>query len=260
MNRISVQPAVPVPDPDDPRTPLMRRVREALLALPGYFNSSTSIEGIDANDLFALNTMLGTTIEVQVVNTLNRIRDVWDPNEEWPLYRFDRQAQTFPDVLLRRQLDSEDFDVALGVELKGWYVLAKEAEPSFRYTVAAAACTPWDLLAVVPWHLSNVLSGVPRVDTPGLWSARHAAEIRNHWWRHLRKSKADRSITSPMIEAPYRQRSNISDKPAYDGGGNFGRIARIGIMNDWTTDTLNRPLAGIPTRAWIDFLKKNSTS
>jgi len=47
----------------------MGRVKEALMALPGYFNSTTNIEGIDASDLFALNTMLGTTIEVQVVNT-----------------------------------------------------------------------------------------------------------------------------------------------------------------------------------------------
>ena len=66
-----------------------------------------------------MNTLLATTTEVQVVETLNRIRDVWDPKNKWPLYRFDRQAQTFPDVLLRKQLDSGDFDVALGIELKG---------------------------------------------------------------------------------------------------------------------------------------------
>ena len=236
----------------------MQRVKEALLALPGYFNSSTNIEGINATDLFALNTMLGATIEVQVVHTLNRIRDVWDPDDDWPLHRFERQAQTFPDVLLRRQLDSGDFDVALGIELKGWYVLAKEAEPSFRYTVTPAACTQWDLLAVVPWHLSNVVSGIPRVDTPGLWSARHAAEHRNHWWKHIRGTQADRTITSPEVAAPYRQRKNTSDKPVYDGGSNFGRIARVGIMNDWIADILSRPLAGIPTRSWIEFLKQHA--
>ena len=252
-------PTAPAPDPEDPLTLLMSRVKEALMALPGYFNSTTNIEGIDASDLFALNTMLGTTIEVQVVNTLNRIRDVWDPDDQWPLHRFDRQAQTFPDVLLRRQLDSGDFDVALGIELKGWYVLSKEAEPSFRYTVTPAACTDWDLLAVVPWHLSNVMSSVPRVDSPGLWSARHAAEYRNYWWQHVRDTKADRSIISPEVEAPYRQRSNTSDKPAYDGGGNFGRIARVGIMNDWTRDILSRPLAGIPARHWIEFLRNQAT-
>lgn len=250
-----LEPTPPVPDPEDARTLLMGRVREALMALPGYFNSTTNIEGIDAADLFALNTMLGTTIEVQVVNTLNRIRDVWDPDDEWPLYRFERQAQTFPDVLLRRQLDSGDFDVALGIELKGWYVLSKEAVPSFRYTVTPAACTEWDLLTVVPWHLSNVLSGVPRVDSPGLWSARYAAQYRNYWWQHGRDTTRNPTIESPTVDAPYRQRSNTSDRPAYDGGGNFGRIARIGIMSDWIKDTLSRPLAGIPARDWIEFLR-----
>ncbi|MDE0120112.1 MAG: hypothetical protein OXS33_00065 [bacterium] len=233
----------------------MHRVREALLALPGYFNSTTNIEGIDVSDLFALNTMLGTTIEVQVVRTLNRIRDVWDPNDEWPLYRFDRQTQTFPDVLLRKQQDFGEYHVALGIELKGWYVLAKEAEPSFRYTVTPAACTEWDMLAVVPWHLSNVLSGVPTVDSPGLWPARYVAQYRNHWWQHIRRTEKSRAIASPEVDRPYRQRGHTSDKPQYDGGGNFGRIARVGVMDDWTQEMLDRPLAGIPTRQWIAFLK-----
>lgn len=252
------EPKLPNLDAENPRTPLVRRVKEALTALPGYFTSTTNIEGIEANDLFALNSMLGTTIEVQVVQTLNRIRDVWDPDDSWPLYRFERQAQTFPDVLLRRQLDSGDFEVALGIELKGWYVLSKEAEPSFRYTATPDACTDWDLLVVVPWHLSNVLSGVPRVDSPGLWPARYAAEYRNHWWQHIRQTTQSRDIHSPHVPVPYKQRMNTADRPERDGGGNFGRIARIGIMNDWTEDVLRRPLAGIPTQKWIGFLGDSS--
>ena len=39
----------------------------------------------------------------------------------------------------------------MGIELKGWYVLAKEKEPSFRYKVTPAVCAPADLLVVVPW-------------------------------------------------------------------------------------------------------------
>ena len=61
------------------------------------------------------------------------------------------------------------------------------------------------------------------------------------------------------MHAPYRQRSNTSDTPAYDRGGNFGRIARIGMMNDWTQDVLLEPLAGIPTRDWIDFLRSQAS-
>lgn len=249
-------PEPPSLDPDDRRTKLHERVRDALLALPGYFNSTTNIEGLAAADLFSLNTVLGATIEVQVIQTLNRARDVWDPDDEWPLYRFDRQAQTFPDVLLRRRNQDGGYDTALGVELKGWYILAKEGEPSFRYQVTPRACSEWDMLVVVPWHLSNVLSGVPRITTPACWSAKHIAEYRNYWWEYVRQSKKDKSIESPSRVEPYMGRDNTTDKPRYDGGNNFGRIARTGIMASWVTEILDEPLAGIPAGDWIDFLKK----
>lgn len=119
MNNQSMQqgevpaPEPPLLDPDDPRTKLCDRVQDALLALPGYFDSTTNIEGLAATDLFSLNTVLGATIEVQVVQTLNRMRDVWDPNDEWALYRFDRQAQTFPDVLFRSRNGSGGYETAL---------------------------------------------------------------------------------------------------------------------------------------------------
>jgi len=242
----------------------MNRVREALRALPGYFSSATNIEGLAATDLFAVNTVLGATIEVQVVETLNRIRDVWDPDDEWPLYSFERQAQNFPDVLLKRQPKreggaSEATDVALGIELKGWYILSKEGEPSFRYKVTPDACADWDILAVVPWHLANVLSGKPCVLSPGLWSAKHAAELRNHHWQHRRKTSLDTTIVSPSVEHGYQQRNNTQDRPKADGGGNFGRIARIALMDDWVAEILNRPLAGIPVQDWIKFLKEHKT-
>ena len=108
--------APPAPDassgaPDAPeRTPiagtdaalekLVENVRDALLALPIYFQTSTSIEGLEAGDLFSLNSVLGGTIEVQTVATLNKIRDVWDPDDEWPEYSFERSSQSFPDVRL----------------------------------------------------------------------------------------------------------------------------------------------------------------
>ena len=248
-------PLQPAPDPGNPRSKLMRRVENALRALPAYFTSTTNIEGLAATDLFALNTLLGTTIEVEVVKTLNRIRHVWDPEDEWSLYGFDRQAQTFPDVILRRHTGSQR-DIALGVELKGWYILAKEGVPSFRYRVTPHACTDWDLLAVVPWHLSNVLSGTPRVLTPGCWSAKYAAEYRNYWWQHIRQTETNRSIMSPRSATPYMGRDNTSDKPMADSGGNFGRIARIGILDEWITEVSNEQLAGIPAGDWIRFLKQ----
>lgn len=97
------------------------RVREALFALPTYFRSDTSIEGILATDIFTLNAAFGATIEDQVVSTLNRMREVWDPDEKFMYHRFVRQPQTFPDVLLKRDPSgtgkSED-EILMGIELK----------------------------------------------------------------------------------------------------------------------------------------------
>ena len=70
------------------------------MAVPGYFRTTTSITGLDAKDLFALNTMLGATIEQQLVETLNSMREVWDPGTTFGDYRFERYSQTFPDVRL----------------------------------------------------------------------------------------------------------------------------------------------------------------
>ena len=88
-----------------PRSRLVENVREAIRALPFYFESKTIIEGLDAGDLFSLNSVLGGTIEVQAVSTLNRIRNVWDPDDKWTDYGFERFSQTFPDVRLVNRRD-----------------------------------------------------------------------------------------------------------------------------------------------------------
>ena len=242
---------------------LVRNVRKALSALPAYFRTSTRIEGLDAGDLFNLNSVLGATIEVQVVDSLNRIRQVWDPDGRWPRHHFVRSAQTFPDVRLAAHAGDEDRnpDVALGIELKGWYLLSKEKEPSFRYRVTPRACAPQDLLVVVPWHLKNVLSGEPVVHEPYIEQARYAAEFRNWWWtneRQTRDSPPQRQIVPPEGEVGHypAPKARIDDQPAKDGGGNFGRIARIPpLMDDYTSSLRAQPIAGIPAEHWISFFK-----
>jgi hypothetical protein len=76
-----------------------------------------------ASDIFTLNSALGATIEEQVVASLNTLRPVWDPDRQYQTYGFVRQPQTFPDVLLRRKTDGQD--ILMGIELKGWYILAR---------------------------------------------------------------------------------------------------------------------------------------
>jgi hypothetical protein len=212
--------------------------------------------------VFTLSGTLGATIEVQVVQTLNEVRKVWDPNGQFAQYKFERQPQTFPDVrLVGRPEDKEE--VLFGIELKGWYLLSKEGEPSYRYQVTPAACTEWDLLVVVPWYLSNVLSGRPEVLPPAIESARYAAEMRNYWWRHIRESDLDRGIDSPSVVTPPPYpagRVKVADKPKADKGGNFGRVSRIGDLDEYRTRLLDYDLGGIRARHWIEFFKLYSQS
>ncbi|HWG72786.1 MAG TPA: hypothetical protein VG184_01895 [Acidimicrobiales bacterium] len=231
-------------------------MKDALRALPAYFGSGTHIEGLEAGDLFNLNSVLGSSIEVQVVDTLNRIRKVWDPDDEWPEYRFERSSQTFPDVRLVAR-PGGGVSVVLGIELKGWYLLAKESEPSFRYKVAPSACSEFDVMAVVPWHLKNVLSGVPVVYEPYIEQARFVADYRNFWWQHLRESRADRTIRpAPQAAGPYPPpKSKVNDEAVSDSGRNFGRVARIGVMDGYVDAMLAKRVSGVEARHWVLFFK-----
>lgn len=232
---------------------LHRDVREAIACLPLYFRTETHISGIMATDLHTLNTVLGATIEEQVVRTLNLIRNTWDPDEKYSHYHFVRQAQTFPDVLLRKASTGE---VLLGVELKGWYLLAKEAEPSLRFQTTMDACAEQDLIAVVPWVLGNVISGSPVLFEPFVESARYAAAYRNYHWQHVRRTKQPTGIEAPRGVTPYPAKSDqILDKPLADGGGNFGRLARTGMMDAYMKKLNDLQLCGINTVYWRDFLK-----
>ncbi len=243
------------PDAAWPHFQVYRRVIEAIYAIPAHFNSRTVIEGIPATDLQTLNTVLGAAIEEQVVATLNRMRSVWDPAEEYQTYFFQRQAQVFPDVLLKSDRNGQD--IVLGIELKGWYLLSKERVPNFRFTTTLNACADADLIVVVPWALSNVLSGSPVAYRPFVTPAKYAAAYRNYWWTEIRSSRSDKGIVVPPSVSPYPSKSDqVADRPNSDGGGNFGRLARTGMMDEYIEQTLDLPLSGIPTRDWIDFLRR----
>lgn len=161
-----------------------------------------------------------------MVKTLNDLRSVWDPTDQYQTHAFVRQPQTFPDVVLR-EIDNGE-EVLLGIELKGRHLLAKEDVPTYRFTVTEAACNPQDLLAVVPWVLSNILAGSPVLFRPFVESALYCAQKRNHHWLHERQVRGDPGVVeSPAGVAPYpTSKTNISDQPTKDGGNNFGRLAR----------------------------------
>lgn len=233
-------------------------VRDALTALPAFFRTETMIAGITATDLHTLNTVLGATIEEQVIRVLNSMRNVWDPEERYLRYHFVRQAQTHPDVLLREIGAAGSEGVLLGIELKGWYLLSKEGEPSLRFTATRYASTPQDLVAVVPWALSNVISGTPIAYQPWIESARYCAAMRSFYWQVRRSPtrEIERAIHLPENVTPYPAKTDrISDVPVSDEGGNFGRLARTGIMDDYIGSMRETPLCGIPVCYWLDFFR-----
>lgn len=226
--------------------------------MPFHFESDTEIEGISATDIFTLNTALGATIEEQVVAALNKQRKQWDPDGQYSQYGFVRQTQCFPDVLLRkRTLGCNDDLPLMGIELKGWYLLSKEGEPSSRFRVTPSACAPADLLVVIPWVLKNVLSGRPKVFTPFVTQAAHAAQMRNYYWAHARATEDSRDVVPPAGAVnPYpRKRDKIADRALSDAGGNFGRFSRAGIMDDYLAAMLQERVCGIPAKAWLEYFK-----
>lgn len=236
---------------DDPHTQLREGVVRALKAVPMHFKSSINIEGLSAIDLFAMNTLLGGAIEEQTVATLNATRAIWDADGKWADYEFRRYAESFPDVRLESESSNEPL---IGIELKGWYLLAKEEEPSFRFRASANAMTVWDLIAVFPWSLSNVISGTPILTAPFIEQAKYAADKRTYYWEH-RSTKA-KSVEHPDTHPYPEPGSAYSDIVTDDKGGNFGRIARItGLMDDWVEDTMKTKLSGIEARWWVRFLK-----
>lgn len=238
--------------PKDNECSLLREgVLRALRAVPLHFNSSINIEGLSATELFALNTLLGGAIEQQTVATLNAARSIWDPEGRWVDYEFRRYPESFPDV----RLENDDCNTPLiGIELKGWYLLAKEEEPSFRFRASADAMTVWDLLVVYPWSLSNVLSGKPILHSPFIEQAKYVADLRTRYWET--RSKNAKPVIHPKTHPYPEPGSSYSDTVSDDSGGNFGRIARIkGLMDEWNCEAMKTPLAGIEAEWWVKFLK-----
>jgi len=258
--------AIPPPERKPPDSAwehysLWEKLQEALHELPSRFESEIRISGINAVEIFMLGQVLSSAIEKSVIHTLNTMRDFWDPTGKYEAYEFIRQSEAFPDVLLKYRFGSIDSKprfgpIIIGIELKSWYLLAKEGEPSFRFTITPEACANQDLLFIVPWVLSDVGAGTPRVFQPYIELARYVAEYRNYWWQHLRRAKKDTTIIFPSGAHPYPpSREEIVDRPVANGGRNFGRIARTELIDDYVRAFDDMILQGRQLRSWREFFK-----
>ena len=192
-----------------------------------------------------------------MVVALNKLRDLWDPHGNYGVYRFERQSQAFPDV--RLVTDALGYESPLmGIELKGWYVIAKEAKPTFRYNINADACAPQDLLVVFPWVLSDVIAGSPKLLKPFIGEARHAAYYRNYYWTKMRTAEGgNANIIEAQHVSPYpaSKVDKCSDQAQDDSGDNFGRIARSGLLDAFVAQAGREIVSGIPVKAWVRFFR-----
>ena len=203
-------------------------------------------------------------IESRVVAFLNSHRHLWDDGV-WKEYHFIRSNESFPDVRLVKVTDTKN--VVLGIELKSWFILSKEGEPSFRYRTAAEACDDGDLLCIIPWYLSDAVCGNPVLSSPWIYSAKAASEATKRHWVYLRQTDtpcdlSQRGLDVPKGIKPYMEnaRDKTNYKPYVDGGNNFGRLARTGIMDDFVRETLLTDILGIPANNWRLFLKAHTDS
>jgi hypothetical protein len=217
---------------------------------------------IPASDLHAANTLLGAAIEDHIPIALNQMRTIWDPTSEYADCLFKRQPQTFPDVPFRKET-GQGVNTLFGIEIKSWYVLAKEQEPSFRFYVNCEFCHPADLCVVYPWALSSGVSGTPRLFRPLVVSAKKAARLREEYWIAKATTNDWKEIIKP--KGPYTnhptREDRINDSAPRDSGNNMGRIARSGLW-DIEIDRLMREerISGIPLAAWQAFLSSFSES
>jgi hypothetical protein len=234
---------------------IWERVNDLTYSLPNYFKTDLNIKGVNITDIFSIGSIFANVIELEVVEILNKLRNIWDPENEYSNYAFIRQSQTFPDVLLKN-MGSED-DVIFGIELKSWYVLSKEGEPSFRYKIDPNACAEADLLIIIPWLLSEAISGTPKLLKPYKELARYAAEYRNYYWMNSRRDTTRRNVIArpPGVEPYPRSKEEASDKAEDDGGNNFGRIARSGIFDNYINGIKSSQYLGVKIDHWIGFLK-----
>ena len=253
-------PSIPIriePDRKWAHYRVWERVIAAFYSLPNYFETELVIKGINVTEIFSVGSAFSSVVETQVVTVLNSLRNLWDPDNEYSRYAFIRQSQTFPDVLLRSLQD--EAEILFGIELKSWYALSKEGEPSFRYQVTPEACADADLIVIIPWILSDIISGTPKLLRSYTESARYAAEYRNYYWQKSRIEQGKNfNIRKPPEpnRRPYpTSKQEASDEAADDKGGNFGRIARAGILDEYIASLKEQDYLGIKILHWIAFFK-----
>lgn len=248
---------------------LYDEIPELLNRVPSDFSSEVHMEGLDATDIFGLNEILASSVENQVVESLNNLKPDMDVGDRYQDYEFVRQSQTFPDILFQDSTHQGE-NPLMGIELKCWYLLAKEGDPSFRFKTTPAACAPQDLLVIYPWVLDNIVTGSPEIFQPFIMPADFASMYVDYYWQELKNwqpETPDKSIERPknVSHYPNPKTDFIQDKPAQDAGNNYGRfrsrlISSLPPLQDYVNQMKTRELLGVPSDQWRGFFTSSNES
>ncbi|GCL39588.1 hypothetical protein SR1949_47150 [Sphaerospermopsis reniformis] len=95
---------------------LWTKINELIRTLPNFFQSQIVVKGINATDVYAVGSLFSSAIESSLVEGLNKMRNIWDPENKYLSFAFKRQSQTFPDVLLVDAINNDK--IIFGIELK----------------------------------------------------------------------------------------------------------------------------------------------
>jgi hypothetical protein len=91
--------------------------------------------------------------------------------------------------------------------------------------------------------------------------AQYAAKQRNYYWQYERAAQEDATvIPATDIKTYPLKKDRISDRAAKDAGGNFGRLARYGVMSDYVRAMMTTSIRGVPAQEWLNFFKKHTRS
>ena len=69
---------------------LWTKINELIRTLPNFFQCQIVVKGINATDVYAVGSLFSSAIESSLVEGLNKMRNIWDPENQYLSFAFKR--------------------------------------------------------------------------------------------------------------------------------------------------------------------------
>lgn len=80
------------PDPNWEHFSVWETIKSLLLSIPNHFQTDLSIRGVNATEIFSIGPVFSSILESQIIETLNRLRNVCDKDNKHPSFAFIRRS------------------------------------------------------------------------------------------------------------------------------------------------------------------------